>query len=100
VTTSKFVTLIRKNGGQIWLDQLGRLNAEGVSESQMMELGNSHDLVVALLREEIASKRWERSGRDPNWWRHPEETWTYPEQWLKPLADGARKCGKGDHHDV
>jgi len=82
VTASQFVARIRKNGGRVWLDQLGRLNAEGVSENQMKELSDSHDLFVAVLREEIAGKRWERSGKDPKWWRYPEEAWSYPEQEL------------------
>jgi hypothetical protein len=83
---SQLIIKIRKNGGFIWLDELGRLNAEGVPEVQMKELSDAYNLVVALLREGIVSKRWENSGRDPSWWRHPEEAWSYPEQRLKPIA--------------
>jgi hypothetical protein len=90
MSASKLVATIRKACGRVWLDQLGRLNAEGVSQTQMTELSDSHDLVVALLREEIAGKRWENSGKDPGWWRHPEEAWTYPEQRLKPFPEIAR----------
>jgi hypothetical protein len=89
MTTSKLVLKIRGNGGQIWLDALG-LHAEGVSESQVKELGDSHGLVVALLREEIAATRWERSGKDLRWWLRPEQAWNQPDQTPTPILELVR----------
>jgi hypothetical protein len=89
MTICQLVTRIRKAGGRVWLDPLGRLNAEWVSKTEMSELADSHDLVVALLREEIASKRWGRS-RNPKWARVPEQTWNDPEQTLKLRSELVR----------
>lgn len=85
MTVSQFVGRIRKKGGHIWLDELGRLNAEGISESQVEELRECYDLVVAVLREEVVGKRWEASGKDPNWWNYPEYRWIWPDQKLRPV---------------
>jgi len=87
MTASRLLAGIRKNGGRVWVDQQGRLHADGVSETQIKELGDSHDLVVALLREEIATRRWENSGKDPRWWRYPEWRWNWQEQTLRPADE-------------
>jgi len=89
MNASQLIAGVRKSG-RVWLDELGRLNAEGASETQMAELADSHDLVVGLLREEIASARWGNSGKNPKWWCVPEQAWTYPEQTLKPISELVR----------
>jgi hypothetical protein len=90
MSVTQLVVHIRKRGGQVWLDELGQLNADGPSHGEMAELAESYDSVVGLLREEIASKRWDSCGKDPRWWRVPEQTWTYPDQTLKPLPELVR----------
>lgn len=85
MTVPQFVGRSRKKGGRIWLDELGRLNAEGISESQVEELRECYDLVVAGLREEVVGKRWEASGKDPHWWKYPEYRWIWPDQKLRPV---------------
>jgi hypothetical protein len=104
MTASQLIARVRKNGARVWLDQLGRLNAEGMSEGQMKELGDSYDLVVALLQEEIVGKRWEASGKDVRWWKFPEHRWRWPSQelrfadeaafnqWLKDRCAADRRC--------
>ena len=38
--------------------------------AELRELARKNEyLVRAWLREEIASKKWEASGRNPDWWR-------------------------------
>jgi hypothetical protein len=90
VTPIGLISRIRKDGGRIWLDRQGCLRAKGVSEERLRRLRESPYLITAVLREEIASKRWEQSGKDPNWWRHPEELWSYSEQSLKPVSEIVR----------
>jgi hypothetical protein len=90
VTATDLISRIKKEGGKIWLDEYGHLRARRVSNLRLKQLTESPSLVTALLREEIASKRWEQSGKDPNWWRHPEELWSYSEQSLKPVSEIVR----------
>jgi len=98
MTVSELVARIRRHGGRVWLDRQGRLRAIGVTDARVAALRESRYLVVALLREEIASLRWEHSGKDPDWWRYPEEAWSYPEQRLvaarRPaISDSSRRPG-------
>jgi len=89
MTASQLLARIRRDGGRVWLDRQGRLRATGITDAQLAELRASRYLVTALLREEIASLRWEHSGKDPSWWRFPEYRWTWPDQRLLPADQSA-----------
>ena len=82
MTASQLVARIRREGGHVWLSRRGQLRADGVTDTHLAELRASRYLVTALLRDEIGSLRWEHSGKDPSWWRYPEEAWSYPDQRL------------------
>jgi hypothetical protein len=90
MSAADLIARIRREGGRVWLDRQGRLRAKGVSDARLKQLRESPYLVIALLREEASSLRREHSGDDPQWWRQPEEAWTYPEQWLKPFPEIVR----------
>ena len=64
MTASQLLARTRGDGGRVWLDRQGRLRAKGITDAQLAELRASRYLVTALLREEIASLRWEHSGKD------------------------------------
>jgi hypothetical protein len=81
---SEVIAMIRKAGGDVWLGENGRLMTKGVSGDLLLRLEESEYLVRAILREEIATLRWESSGHDPDWWRFPEWRWLPPDQTLRP----------------
>lgn len=67
---SELIARVKKDGGRVWLDTRGRLHAQGVPDDMIQRLRESRYLVTAILREEIATHRWEASGHDPKWWRY------------------------------
>src|SRR5437870_1424001 len=94
MTASQLVARIRREGGHVWLSRRGQLRADGVTDTHLAELRASRYLVTALLRDEIGSLRWEHSGKDPSWWRYPEEAWSYPDQ---RLLRTSRSQAPGQH---
>src|SRR4051794_4127793 len=86
MTASRLLAKIERDGGRVWLDRHGRLRASRITDQQLVELRASRYAVTALLRDRIASLRWEHTGKDPNWWRYPEQAWSYPDQKLLEFA--------------
>jgi hypothetical protein len=80
---TRVLAMIRKAGGEVWLDQSGCAKSNGVHGDLLEKLRRSSYLVAAVLCDQVDSRRWAASGKDPNWWKFPEYRWT-PDHKLRP----------------
>jgi len=68
MNASTIVRRIRRNG-DIRLGPGDKIQTRKCSENLRELVRQSEYLVGAWLREERACKKWEASGRNPEWWR-------------------------------
>ena len=66
---SELVAKIERAGGEFTVEPDGRVYYVNVPPALLPQLVKKAELVKALIKERAASEAWERSGRNPNWWR-------------------------------
>lgn len=66
---SELVAKIEREGGSFSLEPDGKVRYTNVPPILLPRLVKNAELVKALIKERGASEAWERSGRNPNWWR-------------------------------
>lgn len=69
MTSYNLIQLIRRRGGDIRLGSNGQIQIRNCPEKLKPAIQKHKLFVVAWLKEERASKYWEASGKDPQWWR-------------------------------
>ena len=68
---SAVICRIERAGGSLKLRPDGTIACRDVPPGCLADLRANEYLVRAILRERLASRLWELSGKDPNWWRSP-----------------------------
>jgi len=78
LSASKLIAKIRRSGGDIRIGHEGQIQFKNCSPRLKELVRRERYCVLAFLREERATKAWEASGRDPNWWRAYCPTYAIP----------------------
>lgn len=69
MTSYELIRSLRRQGGDIRLGTEGQLEVRDCPEKLKPAISRAKPRLTAWLRDLRASKEWEASGRNPDWWR-------------------------------
>jgi hypothetical protein len=70
MTSHELLQRLRRQGGDIRLGPEGQLQTRKCPKDLKRAISRSKPKLIAWLREQRASREWEASSRNPEWWRN------------------------------